>query len=120
MQELGLILPDKNPNLSIHIFAHDYRFGQELSSKPRLEQLKGNVVAQESKLEQGMKMLNVAKKKALSGSQTKAGEDSEWKALENVIGLMDDLLTSYRKYTDELERKAKKLDLKVAPSRSRK
>ena len=93
-----------------------------MSSKPRLDQLKGNVETQESKLEQGIKMLNVAKKKTsyrnVSGSQ-KSGEDSEWTALENVIGLMDDLLTSYRKYTDELERKTKKLETGVSSTKSK-
>jgi hypothetical protein len=64
-----------------------------------------------------MNMLNVAKKKALAknvpSSVNRAGEVSEWDALERVIRLMDDLLTSYRKYTVELEKKAKKLETKV-------
>lgn len=88
-----------------------------MSSKPRIDQLKGNVQAQESRLEQGIKMLNVTRKKALaknvSSTLSQAGEISEWDALEKVIGLMDDLLTSYRKYTVELEKKTKKLETKV-------
>jgi hypothetical protein len=79
-----------------------------LSAKPRIEQLKGNVQAQETKLDQEMKMLNAAKKKT--------GQASEWDALEKVIRLMDDLLTSYRKYTVELEKKAKKLETKAESS----
>ena len=96
-----------------------------MPSKSKLEQLKGNVTAQEARLEEAMKILNEAKNNNnknevipnTSGDQTQnSGEYnnnrsnnliSEWDALERVIGLMDDLLTSYRNYSKELEKKAR-------------
>jgi hypothetical protein len=80
------------------------------------------VKAQETKLEEGIKMLNASKKKeqtkvtvASTGSSPsrQANQASEWDALERVIGLMDDLLTSYRKYSSELEKRVTKLDTKA-------
>ncbi len=63
-------------------------------------------------------MLNAAKKKALAKESSSSAQYSEWDALERVIGLMDDLLASYRKYTSELEKKTKKLETRVESSSS--
>jgi hypothetical protein len=84
-----------------------------LPTKTKLDKLKANVDAQELRLEDGVKMLNEAKKNesetAEKGSESAgfAGANSEWDALERVIGLMDDLLNSYRSYTKELEKSNK-------------
>ena len=89
------------------------------ATKAKIEQLKANVEAQESRLEEGIKMLNAAKKKEPPKTPTAASysqqsrQPSEWDPLERVIGLMDDLLTSYRKYSAELEKKVTKLDAKA-------
>ncbi|MHB1908417.1 MAG: hypothetical protein ACYCQJ_06045 [Nitrososphaerales archaeon] len=73
--------------------------------KPKLEQLKGNVDAQESRLEEGIKMLSEARNKPRNSEQTLV--NPEWDSLERVIGLMDDLINSYRAYTVELEKRVK-------------
>lgn len=89
------------------------------TAKAKIEQLKANVEAQESRLEEGIKMLNASKKKEPSRAPTAASysqqtsQPSEWDPLERVIGLMDDLLTSYRKYSSELEKKVTKLGAKA-------
>jgi hypothetical protein len=86
------------------------REGRLLPVKTRLDQLKGNVVAQESRLEEGMKMLNESKKydsPEPGSNERKLDTGSDWEALERVIGLMDDLLISYRSYTKEIEKKNK-------------
>jgi hypothetical protein len=93
----------------------------------RIEQLKANVKAQETKLEEGMRMLNAVKKKEqhskgpTTSSYTQQGsQPAEWDALERVIRIMDDLLISYRKYSAELEKRVTKLDAKVGSSKSQK
>jgi hypothetical protein len=91
----------------------------QLPTKTKLDKLKMNVEAQESRLEEGLKMLNEAKKNTNDpGTGQKSAEqgvsstgtiNSEWDALERVIGLMDDLLNSYRTYTKELDKRNKLL-----------
>jgi hypothetical protein len=97
-----------------------------LPDKARIEQLRANVKAQESRLEEGIRMLNESKKKeqskvttatASSSSNKQPSQSSEWDPLERVIGLMDDLLTSYRRYSSELEKRVTKLDTKVDTSK---
>lgn len=89
--------------------------------KTKLDQLKGNVEAQESRLEEGMKMLNEAKKESeqeTAEKQQQPSVSSEWDALERVIGLMDDLLNSYRTYTKELEKRNKWLSRRSGTTKS--
>lgn len=91
----------------------------QLPTKTKLDKLKMNVEAQESRLEEGLKMLNEVKKSNDAGTGQKSAEqglspssgtiNSEWDALERVIGLMDDLLNSYRTYTKELDKRNKLL-----------
>ncbi|MDH2900388.1 MAG: hypothetical protein PXY39_05405 [archaeon] len=89
------------------------------TAKAKIEQLRANVEAQESRLEEGIKMLNAARKKGPPKAPTPASyspqtnQPSEWDPLERVIGLMDDLLTSYRKYSAELEKKVTKFGAKA-------
>ncbi len=98
----------------------------QLPTKTRLEKLKMNVEAQESRLEEGLKMLNEAKKNSDAGTGQKSVEqnvssgsiNSEWDALERVIGLMDDLLNSYRTYTKELDKRNKLLSRRSGKSRA--
>jgi hypothetical protein len=104
------------------VFLHCHRSKNiDLSSKPRIEQLRANVKAQEIKLEQVVKMLGASKKKAknekdqsktLRTDGSSKGQTSEWDALEKVIGLMDHLLTSYRRYSFELEKIVARLEVK--------
>ncbi len=117
-----------NNNLSIlliSLITQRSKCSVSTRTKTRLDQLKSNVQTQESKLDEGIKMLNAAKKreqsKPASVSYSKqSSQTSEWDALERVIGLMNDLLTSYRKYSAELERKITKLDAKVGSAKGTK
>ena len=94
-----------------------------MSTKPTLHRLKANVVTQESRLKEGIRMLNAAKRKEQpksmpSGSYSQqASKTSEWDPLERVIRQMDDLLISYKKYSSELERRLKQLERKGGKKR---
>ena len=79
--------------------------------KPKLEQLKGNVDAQESRLEEGISMLSGARDKPRNLEQTLV--NPQWDSLERVVGLMDDLINSYRAYTIELEKRVKWLSARA-------
>jgi hypothetical protein len=73
-----------------------------LSAKiKKLEKLKGNVDAQEAKLEEALSSLAAAKAELGEG----ADREPIWEMLERIIALEDDLLRSYREYTQELEKK---------------
>jgi hypothetical protein len=86
------------------------------TTKPSLNRLKSIVETQESRLKEGIRILNAAKRKGQSSGATSSGhgkpssQTSEWSPLERVIGHMDDLLVSYKKYSSELERRLKKLE----------
>jgi hypothetical protein len=70
----------------------------------RLEKLKSNVDAQESRLEEALSSLAAVKAELQEG----ADREPVWEMLERIIALMDDLLGSYREYTQELEKGRKK------------
>ena len=91
-----------------------------LPTKPSLSKLKARVEAQESKLKEGMKVLNAARKGQSKGASPSAGsqqtdQTTGWNHLERVIGQMDDLLISYKEYSSELERRLRDLERKVTP-----
>jgi hypothetical protein len=76
-----------------------------LSSRiKRLEKLKGNVDAQEARLEEALSSLAAAKAELEEG----ADREPVWEMLERIIALEDDLLRSYKEYTQELEKKRTK------------
>jgi len=96
-----------------------------LPKKSKLEILKGNVDAQESRLQEALDSFEAAKVPSQEERQqtpvpASSSEgvvnlksinqqmQSSWDMLERIIGLEGDLLTSYREYTRELEKHVKK------------
>ncbi len=96
-----------------------------MPKKSKLEILKGNVDAQELRLQEALNSLETAKTPVQNEQQqtpvlTSSSESvgnlesssqqtpSSWDMLERVVGLEGDLLTSYREYTRELEKRVKK------------
>jgi len=89
-----------------------------LPRKSKLDILKGNVEAQERRLREASSTFEALKthlssdlqtseiiiSKELEGQQT----SSSWDMLERIIGLEGDLLSSYREYSKELEKRVKK------------
>ena len=89
-----------------------------LPRKSKLDILKGNVEAQERRLREAFSTFEALKthlssdlqtseiiiSKELEGQQT----SSSWDMLERIIGLEGDLLSSYREYSKELEKRVKK------------
>ncbi len=80
----------------------------QLPVKSKLDRLKGNVDAQELKLEDAVRSLKTEKSKIGTTEDKISAQDRVWDMLEGIIGLMDDLLSSYKEYTKELERLARK------------
>ena len=97
------------------------RLDRNLPKKSKLEILKGNVDAQELRLQEALNSLEAAKTHPQDNNklpflphlkywESRVGQQmsSSWDMLERVIGLEGDLLTSYREYTREYS-------LKVVP-----
>lgn len=112
-------IPLDSDNLSIHDNFHfprgflknkletQERVTSRVATKSRLEQLRGNVKTEESKLEKGMRQLDQAKKRKTRGGVGDLGSD--WDALERTVNTMEGLLTQYRRYSAELEKQNAKL-----------
>ena len=97
-----------------------------MPKKSKLEILKGNVDAQELRLQEALNSLEAAKTPVQDEQQRQTSVPSSssesvvnlesssqqvpssWDMLERIIGLEVDLLTSYREYTKELEKRVKK------------
>jgi hypothetical protein len=95
-----------------------------LPKKSKLEILKGNVDAQELRLQEALNSLEAAKTHTQDEQQVPApyhSSDSDinreagshqisssWDILERIIGLEGDLLSSYREYAGELEKHVKR------------
>ena len=74
-----------------------------MPTKTKLDKLRSNVQAQESRLEEAIKSLK-AVKQASDGPAESSASDPHWDALERIVGLMEDLLVSYRTYTEALQK----------------
>jgi hypothetical protein len=85
-----------------------------LAKKTKLDLLKGNVNAQESRLRAALDSLRIARVQSVEDSSSlnepplSQSPQSSWDMLERIVGLEEDLLTSYREYTRELEKHLKK------------
>jgi len=69
----------------------------------RLEKLKSNVQAQESKLLEALGQMQRTHKE--NGNVAQGATVQRWEGVDKVVAVMEDLLSSYRKYTEELERR---------------
>lgn len=90
---------------------------QNLPRKTKLDVLKSNVEAQELRLQEAFSTFEASKSHAAGGQQTtenlvdspdNSQTPSSWDMLERIIGLEGDLLSSYREYSRELEKRVKK------------
>lgn len=70
--------------------------------------------AQELRLQEALNSLEAAKTR-VQGQEAPSADDgidqqmsSSWDMLERIVGLEGDLLSSYREYTRELEKRTKK------------
>lgn len=80
----------------------------ELPAKTRLDKLKSNVDAQELRLEEALTSFREAKSKSGHSEDSALPSKQASEMLERIIVLMDDLISSYKEYTQELERSQKK------------
>jgi len=88
-----------------------------LPKKTKLDALKGNVEAQEQRLQEAFNTFEAAKSQAsienvayenAASQESESPQSSSWDMLEKIISLEGDLLSSYREYTKELEKRVRK------------